>query len=183
MIGNRQASAAIHVSAGLDNVGLDNLAWFVKIASDRQKTGRNMKSYVVKFSDREEGPYDETQMAQMFADGRIDRNTPCKPVSGGDWKSVDDYLPMLKYGTQLPPPAKVAAVPPIPPPISSSSQRVSVVDFDIPFGSILKIMFKWMAAGLVVFCCFLPVIFVLWLIVAAIFAGLFSAAMSSLHHP
>ena len=102
-----------------------------------------MKSYVVKFSDREEGPYDETQMAQMFADGRIDRNTPCKPVSGGEWKMIDDYLPMLKYGTQLPPPAKVPAVPPMPPPaVLLSSQRVSVVDFDIPFGSVLKIMFK-----------------------------------------
>jgi hypothetical protein len=142
-----------------------------------------MKSYVVKFSDREEGPYDETQMAQMYADRRIDRNTTCKPVSGGGWKTVDDYLPMLKYGTQLRSPAKVAAVPPVPPPISSSSQRVSVVDFDIPFGSVLKIMFKWMAAGLVVFCCFLPVIFVLWLIVAAIFAALFSGAMSTFHRP
>jgi hypothetical protein len=141
-----------------------------------------MKSYVVKFIDREEGPYAEMQMAQMFADGRIDRNTPCKPISGGDWKTVDDYLPMLKYGTQLPPPTKVPVVPPIPPPVLLS-QRVSVVDFDIPFGSVLKIMFKWMAAGLVVFCCFLPVIFVLWLIVAAIFAALFSGAMSTFHHP
>jgi hypothetical protein len=171
------------VPAGLDNVGLDNLAWFVKIASDhRRKTGRHMKSYVVKFADREEGPYAETQMAQMFADGRIDRNTPCKPASGGEWKSVDDCLPMLKYGTQLPPATKVPAVPPTPPPILSS-QCVSVVDFDIPFGSVLKIMFKWMAAGFVVFCCFLPVIFVVWLIVAAIFAALFSGALSSLHHP
>jgi hypothetical protein len=144
-----------------------------------------MKSYVVKFSDREEGPYGETQMAQMFADGRIDRNTPCKPASGGEWKTVDDYLPMLKYGTQLPPATKVPAVPPTPPPVLSSqlSQRISIVDFDIPFGSVLKIMFKWMAAGLVVFCCFLPVIFVLWLIVAAIFAALFSGAMSTFHHP
>jgi hypothetical protein len=141
-----------------------------------------MKSYVVKFIDREEGPYAEMQMAQMFADGRIDRNTPCKPISGGDWKTVDDYLPMLKYGTQLPPPTKVPVVPPIPPPVLLS-QRVSVVDFDIPFASVLKIMFKWMAAGLVVFCCFLPVIFVLWLIVAAIFAALFSGAMSTFHHP
>jgi len=57
------------------------------------------------------------------------------------------------------------------------------VDFDIPFGSVLKIMFKWTAAALVVFCCFLPVIFVLWLIVAAIFAALFSGAMSTFHHP
>src|SRR3954466_13746151 len=142
-----------------------------------------MKSYVVKFADREEGTYEERQMAQIFADGRIDRNTPCKPVSGGDWETVDDYLPMLKYGTQLPPASKVPPVPPTPPPVVLSSQRVSVVDFDIPFGSVLKIMFKWMAAGLVVFCCFLPVIFVLWLIVAAIFAALFSGAMSTFHHP
>ena len=141
-----------------------------------------MKSYVVKLSDRQEGPFSETEMAQMFADGRIDRNSPCKPVTGCEWKTVDDYLPMLKYGTQLPA-AKVAAVPPAPPPVLWSSQRVSVVDFDIPFGSVLKIMFKWMSAAFVVFCCFLPVIFVVWLILAAIFAALFSGAMSSFHHP
>jgi hypothetical protein len=90
---------------------------------------------------------------------------------------------MLKYGTQLPPATKVPAVPPAPPPVLLSSQRVSVVDFDIPFGSVLKIMFKWMAAAFVVFCCFLPLIFIIWLIVATLFAGLFSAAMSSFHHP
>lgn len=142
-----------------------------------------MRFFRLKIADREEGPYGEAQIAQMFADGRVDRNTPCKPASGDEWKSVDDYLPMLKYGTQLPPPAKVPVVPPTPPPVLLSSQRVSVVDFDIPFGSILKILFKWMAAVLVVFCCFLPVIFVLWLIVAAIFAALFSGAMSTFHHP
>jgi hypothetical protein len=151
----------------------------------RSKPGEFMKSYLLKLSSREEGPYVETHIAQMFADGRIDRNTPCKPGDRGDWKTIDDYLPMLKYGTQLPPPTKVPAVPPTPPPVllSQLSQRVSVVDFDIPFGSVLKIMFKWMAAAFVVFCCFLPVIFVLWLIVAAIFAALFSGAMSNLHHP
>ena len=164
------------------NLGPDNLAWFVEIASDhRGNTRPRMKTYFIKFSHREEGPYDETQMAQIFADGRIDRNTRCKPVSG-DWKTVDDYLPMLKYGTQRPPPTAIPNAPPIPPPVLSS-QRVSVVDFDIPFGSVLKIMFKWMAAALVVFCCFLPVIFVLWLIAAAIFAALFSGMMSTFHHP
>jgi hypothetical protein len=142
-----------------------------------------VRFFRLKIADREEGPYGEAQIAQMFADGRVDRDTPCKPASGDEWKSVDDYLPMLKYGTQLPPPAKVPVVPPTPPPVLLSSQRVSVVDFDIPFGSVLKIMFKWMAAALVVFCCFLPVIFVLWLIVAAIFAALFSGAMSTFHHP
>ena len=143
-----------------------------------------MRSFHLKIGDREEGPFTEPEVAQMFANGRVDRNTPCKPCDYGEWKTIDDYLPMLKYGTQLPPPAaKLPPVPPAPPPALSSSQRVSVVDFDIPFGSVLNIMFKWMAAALVVFCCFLPVIFVLWLIVAAIFAALFSGAMSTFHHP
>src|SRR6266550_5147765 len=117
----------------------------------RRPSRRHMKTYLIKFSDHEEGPYAEAQVAQMFSDGRVDRNTPCKPSDAGEWKTVDDYLPMLKYGTQLPPATKVPAVPPAPPPVLLSSQRVSVVDFDIPFGSVLKITFKWMAAALVVF--------------------------------
>jgi hypothetical protein len=126
----------------------------------------------------------ETQIAQMFADGRIDRNTPCKAADGGDWKTIDDYLPMLKYGTQLPAPTKVSTGPPPPPPAPPfPTQRVSVVDFDIPFGSVLKIMFKWMAAAFVVFCCFLPVIIILWSIIGAVVAALIGGAMSSLHHP
>jgi hypothetical protein len=143
-----------------------------------------VRSFQIKIADREEGPFTETEVAQMFADGRVDRNTPCKPADRGEWKTVDDYLPMLKYGTQLPPATKVPAVPPMPPPVllSQLSHRISIVDFDIPFWSVLKIMFKWMAAALIVFCCFLPVIFVLWLIVAAIFAALFSGAMSTFHH-
>jgi GYF domain 2 len=141
-----------------------------------------MKSYSLKLSGREEGPYGEAQIAQMFADGRVNRNTPCKPATGGDWKSIDDYLPMLKYGTQLPLPSQVLTPPPATPPPVLFSQRVSVVDFDIPFWSVLKIMFKWMAAAFVVLCCFLPIIFVLWLIVMAVFAGLLGGAMSSFHH-
>jgi hypothetical protein len=141
-----------------------------------------MKSYLLKLSGREEGPYPEAQIAQMFADGHIDRNTPCKPADRGDWKSIDDYLPILKYGTQLPPPVEIPRVPPIPPPVLLS-QRVSVVDFDIPFWSVLKIMFKWMAAAFVVFCCFLPVFILVWLIFMAIFAGLINGVMSNLQHP
>jgi hypothetical protein len=147
-----------------------------------------MKSYSLKLSGREEGPYSESQIAQMFADGRIDRNTPCKPADRSDWKTIDDYLPMLKYGTQLPSPSQVVTSPPPPPPPATPppvlfSQRVSVVDFDIPFWSVLKIMFKWTAAAFVVACCFAPVIIVIWLILASIVAALISGAISNLHHP
>jgi len=142
-----------------------------------------VRSFHLKIAGREEGPLTETQVAQMFADGRIDRNTPCKPTDRGEWKSVDDYLPMLKYGTQLPAPSHVRSMPPQPPPVPpSSAQRISIVDFDIPFLSVLKIMFKWMAAAFIVFCCFIPVIFALWLIIFTVFAGLIGGAMSSLHH-
>ena len=87
-----------------------------------------MKSYSLKIAGREEGPYGEAQIAQMFADGRIDRNTPCKPADRGDWKTIDDYLPMLKYGTQLPAPSQVRNVPSQPPPVPpSSAQRATVL--------------------------------------------------------
>ncbi len=69
-----------------------------------------MKSYSLKLSGREEGPYAESQIAQMVADGRIDRNTPCKPADRGDWKTIDDYLSMLKIRH------KVAALRSVPPP-------------------------------------------------------------------
>jgi hypothetical protein len=57
------------------------------------------------------------------------------------------------------------------------------VDFDIPFWPVLKIVFKWMAAAFIVACCFLPAIILVWLFLMAVFAGLISGAMSSLHHP
>lgn len=144
-----------------------------------------MKSFHLKIADHEEGPYAEAQIAQMFADGRIDRNTPCKPAERSDWKSVDDYLPILKYGTQLPPRTENRAVPPMPPPVLASqlSQRISIVDFDIPFWSVLKMMFKGMAAGLIVILCLMPVVILIWLVVASIFAALLSGAMSTWHHP
>jgi hypothetical protein len=101
-----------------------------------------VKSYLLKLNGREEGPYSDPQIAQMYADGRVNRHTPCKVAGGDEWKTIDDYLPMLKYGTQLPPPspgaAGTAAATPMP---SLSAQRVAVVEFDIPFGSVLKIMF------------------------------------------
>ena len=136
-----------------------------------------MKSFLLKISDREEGPYTDTQIAQMFADRQVNRYTSCKLVSGGDWKTIDDFLPMLKYGTQLPPPTPKQIVAP-PTPVAVDN-RIAIVDLDIPFISILKMMFKWMAAAFVVLCCFVPLILMTWLIAMSLFAGLINAA---LHH-
>ena len=149
-----------------------------------------MKSYLLKLSSREEGPYTESQIAQMFADQQVNRSTPCKPEASGDWKTIDDFLPMLKYGTQLPAPTRVPPVAPAIPQtsiptasVSSFVQRISLVDIDLPFGSILKLMFKWMAAAFVVGVCFIPAAIIVWLIMMAIMAVLMGGALSSLHHP
>jgi hypothetical protein len=52
------------------------------------------------------------------------------------------------------------------------SHRIALVDIDLPFASILKLMFKWMAAAFLVFCCFVPAIIVLLFVVMAIFGSL-----------
>jgi hypothetical protein len=44
-------------------------------------------------------------------------------------------------------------------------------------------MFKWMAAGFVVFCCFIPAIIVIWLIIMGILVALVGGAVSNLPHP
>jgi hypothetical protein len=63
------------------------------------------------------------------------------------------------------------------------AQRIALVDLDIPFLSILKMMFKWMVAAFVVFCCFLPAIIALWLLIMAVLASLISGALSNSPHP
>jgi len=155
-----------------------------------------MKSYLIKLSDHEKGPFTEMEVAQMFADQKINRYTPCKPNTGTDWKTIDDFMPMLKYGTQLPPPSPApGAVPPVAPPsvgpasptvmpavVPAGPQRTTLVDIDIPFGSLLKLMFKWAAAAFIVGVCFIPAAIIIWLIFMALLAILMGGAFS-FHHP
>jgi GYF domain 2 len=160
-----------------------------------------MQSYSLKISDRAEGPYAETQISQLYADGRIDRHTPCRPATGGDWKTIDDFLPMLKYGTQLPVPTpakppdlRVSPEEPPPTPAAplaspqttsppSESRRIALVDVDLPFVSILRLMFKWMAAAFLVLCCFIPALVFLLFIVMAIFGSLLGHMFSGFQNP
>ena len=101
---------------------------------------------------------------------------------------------MLKYGTQLPvpsssvvrseEPAVYGSTPPrLAQPIPRADMRVSVVDFDLPFVSILKLVFKWMAAGLLVSFCFIPVIIFVIFIAMAIFGTLLGHLFSGLPRP
>jgi GYF domain 2 len=162
-----------------------------------------MQSYSLKISDRAGGPYSEAQISQLYSDGRIDRHTPCRLATDGDWKTIDDFLPMLKYGTQLPVPTSAKSPapgvtpedhppPPTPAPplaspqrtsLPSESRRIALVDIDLPFVSILKLMFKWMAAAFLVLCCFIPALVFLLFIVMAIFGSLLGHMFSGFQNP
>jgi hypothetical protein len=129
-----------------------------------------------------------SQIAQMFADARVDRYTPCKLATGGDWRTIDDYLPTLKYGTQLPAATPLVAPPPMilstsapGPSRPKADNTVAIVDLDLPFLLILKLMFKWAAALLIVALCFMPIVMILWLVFVASILS-FIGGLSG-HHP
>ncbi len=130
----------------------------------------------------------------MFADGRVDRGTPCRLGADGAWKTIDDLLPILKYGTQVPAPSKPARSENAPSSGAGfsaldrrndvlSAQRISLVEIDLPFVSILKLTFKWMAAAIIVSACLFPVLMIIVFIVTAIFGSLLSGVFAGFHRP
>ena len=141
-----------------------------------------MKSYFLKLGGRQEGPYSELQIAQMFANRRVDRSTPCKTDQMSDWRTVDEYLPMLKYGTELPAASPSSSVFTTSPP-GLPGTNVAITDVNVPFSSVLKMTFKVFAAWLIVIVCFTPVIMLLWFIVFAIIAALVGHSISLPHNP
>ena len=164
--------------------------------------GRSRRHYMtrtfrIKLGSREEGPFSEEQVAQLFADRKVTRETPCRLADGGEWKTVDDLLPILKYGTQLPSPTESAVVrsedPAVyrsssgyTPPVTASrprpDSRVSLVDIDLPFLSIVKLLFKWAAAAALVAFCFIPAFIFLWIVLLAVLAVL-GGMFAWLPHP
>lgn len=153
------------------------------------------KSYQIQREGREEGPLSEAQVSQLFADSRIDRSTPCRLTDGGEWRTVDEFLPMLKYGTGVPEPTTpvvrsedppiyrtAASLTPSHAPVKRSDFSVTVADIDLPFLSIVKLLFKWAAAAMLVAFCFIPMLIVFWLILVAIIAALGGGIFSGLHH-
>ena len=139
-----------------------------------------MKSYFLDTTTGEQGPLTEEQVAQMFANGTANRDTPCKVAGGTDWKTIDDFMPMLKYGTQLPnptsqtvlrsenPPAYSSSTPTTPkaPPLPADA-RVKIVDVDVPFSSVFMLVLKAMISATIIGVC----LFFLYLLVALLFLG------------
>lgn len=141
-----------------------------------------LKSYHLRLSAGETGPFTEAQIAQLIADGRANRDTQCRPTTESQWKTIDEYLPMLKYGTQLPAPSPKPTVTQAQRPISIDSGGVRVTDVDIPFGSLLKLGFKALAAWWIVLLCYTPLIILFYVVFFAIVALLLGSSLPQLPH-
>ena len=118
----------------------------------------------------------------MFADRRVGRSTPCKTDQMSDWRTIDEYLPMLKYGTELPAASPSSSVFTTSPPALPGT-NVAITDVNVPFSSVMRMTFKIFAAWLIVIVCFVPVIMVLWFIVFAIIAAFVGHSISLPHKP
>jgi hypothetical protein len=42
-------------------------------------------------------PLTVTEVAELFHAGRVGRQTPCKPTEQKEWRTVDEFFPLLKY--------------------------------------------------------------------------------------
>jgi hypothetical protein len=42
-------------------------------------------------------PLSESQIAELFKAGRLNRHTRCKPEKQGRWRTIDELFPLLKY--------------------------------------------------------------------------------------
>jgi cytoskeletal protein RodZ len=42
-------------------------------------------------------PLTEAQIAELFHAGRLNRQTRCKPANQGQWRTIDELFPLLKY--------------------------------------------------------------------------------------
>ena len=42
-------------------------------------------------------PLTEAQISELFQAGRLNRHTRCKPAKQGQWRTIDELFPLLKY--------------------------------------------------------------------------------------
>jgi hypothetical protein len=100
---------------------------------------------------------------------------------------------MLKYGTQLHNPTAPVVRSEDPAfygtrPLStknpaSEGHRITPVDIDLPFVSILKLTFKWMAAAMIASACLFPVLMLVVFVIMAIFGSLLGYLFSGFPRP
>lgn len=90
---------------------------------------------------------------------------------------MDDYLPTLKYGTQLPAPSRGLSSSTLP----VGRTAVTITDVNIPFGSVLKMAFKIFGAWLIVGVCFAPIAIIIWFVILAGIMSFFGHAFSGSH--
>jgi hypothetical protein len=153
-----------------------------------------MAIWVIKDGQRE-GPYDEDDVRELIYEGTYTDNDPAIRDGQYDWSTIGNVLEPMS--ADLPPIAEsrpdldfpdeeiapeapiiaepVASAPPppaLPPPpfTPPPPMRVTVTGVDMPFGSMVTLLFKWAAASFVVLFILGAVLGALWAILAILLA-------------
>ncbi len=127
-----------------------------------------MAIWVIKDGQRE-GPYEEQDVRELVYEGTYQETDPAIRDGQYDWTTLGLLLAReraaataAEAGSSMPPAAETAAVErpripataaPAPAPVpnmppSPPTIQVSVVDFDMPFGSMVMLMVKWAIAAI-----------------------------------
>ncbi len=140
-----------------------------------------MAIWVLKEGQRE-GPYEERDVRELMYEGTYTDSDAAIRDGQFDWTTLGQVLeraPAAPEEAGAEEPATSQEATPEPPPIPEMPEavprppeRVAVVDFQMPFGSMVVFMVKWVIAAI-------PALLILG-IVAAIFWGVFLALVASL---
>jgi hypothetical protein len=120
-----------------------------------------MAIWVIKDGQRE-GPYEDQDVRELVYEGTYSDGDPAIRDGQFDWTSLGLLLGREEAAIQAGEPAPIEPLPAEPPPMPAEpapaeapaaaarhrAVRVSVIDFDMPFGSMVVLMMKWVLASI-----------------------------------
>ena len=161
-----------------------------------------MAIWVIKDGQRE-GPYEEDDVRELVYEGTYGDADPAIRDGQFDWTTVgqilghpmpgfesalsalsqpppaelppEEPLPVATTSAPEPPPVPVVAPEPVAPADSGKPMPVTVVDFQMPFGSMVLFMVKWVIAAI-------PALLILGIVAAIFWIGCVAFLALLLHH-
>jgi len=137
-------------------------------------------SYYVLKNGKQEGPYDELAVRELFQEGTYHETDPAMSDGMTEWRPLGELLGVQPSPSPLPPPLPQA---PTPPPVEqfikvtrvNEPQTVVVTDISMPFGSMVIFILKWTLAAI-------PALFILGGIAFLIWLFFFVALVGAMSH-
>jgi hypothetical protein len=108
---------------------------------------------------------DESEVMELFSHETINRDTPCRITGETKWRTCDELLPSMKYGSKVPPSQgpRIEA---------SDGSRIVIHDVRLSFSTVFRLFVQVMLSSLIVGIAIMVVSLILWLLLGALVLGL-----------